>query len=267
MDPEEVAQMKKLMTRDGAVTGVQSGSGDDLVLLHSLLCDRTSFDAVLPVLAARYRVTVINLPGFHGSRSVEANINSYVDAIAKAIAEFGVDGNITLLGNGFGGTLALAFAAAKPTALSRLIVVDAAAAFPEVGRQAFVSMAAMVRDQGMSAIATVAARRVYHDSYIDKHPHVIEERRAILFGIEPNSFLAACEILANVDLLPELPSIRTPTLVVYGSHDQATPPDLNRAIVRSVPNAQIREIDDCGHCPPLEKPKEFLSALQGFLAI
>jgi 3-oxoadipate enol-lactonase len=258
--------MKNLATRDGAVTAVQSGSGEDIVLLHSLLCDRTSFDAVLPVLAARYRVTSINLPGFHGSRTVAANIKSYVDAIAKAIDEFGVGESMTLMGNGFGGTLALALAAAKPTAVSKLVVVDAAAAFPEAGRQAFVSMAALVRDQGMSAIATVAARRVYHDSYIDKHPHVIEERRAVLLGIEPNSFLAACEILASIDLLPELPSIRTPTLVVYGSHDQATPPDLIRAIVRAVPNAQMREIDDCGHCPPLEKPKEFLSALQGFVA-
>jgi 3-oxoadipate enol-lactonase len=258
--------MKNLATRDGAVTAVQSGSGEDIVLLHSLLCDRTSFDAVLPVLAARYRVTSINLPGFHGSRTVAANIKSYVDAIAKAIDEFGVGESMTLMGNGFGGTLALALAAAKPTAVSKLVVVDAAAAFPEAGRQAFVSMAALVRDQGMSAIATVAARRVYHDSYIDKHPHVIEERRAVLLGIEPNSFLAACEILASIDLLPELPSIRTPTLVVYGSHDQATPPDLIRAIVRAVPNAQMREVDDCGHCPPLEKPKEFLSALQGFVA-
>jgi 3-oxoadipate enol-lactonase len=258
--------MKNLATRDGAVTAVQSGSGEDIVLLHSLLCDRTSFDAVLPVLAARYRVTSINLPGFHGSRTVAANIKSYVDAIAKAIDEFGVGESMTLMGNGFGGTLALALAAAKPTAVSKLVVVDAAAAFPEAGRQAFVSMAALVRDQGMSAIATVAARRVYHDSYIDKHPHVIEERRAVLLGIEPNSFLEACEILASIDLLPELPSIRTPTLVVYGSHDQATPPDLIRAIVRAVPNAQMREIDDCGHCPPLEKPKEFLSALQGFVA-
>jgi 3-oxoadipate enol-lactonase len=258
--------MKNLTTRDGAVTAAQSGSGEEIIVLHSLLCDRTSFDAVLPALAARHRVTLINLPGFHGSRTVDANIKSYVEAIAKAIDEFGVDKNMTMMGNGFGGTLALAYAVAKPTAVSKLVVADAAAAFSDAGRQAFVSMAALVRDQGMSAIATVAARRVYHDSYIEKHPHVIEERRAVLLGIEPNSFLGACEILANIDLLPELPSIRTPTLVVYGSHDQATPPDLIRAIVRVVPNAQIREIHDCGHCPPLEKPQEFLAALQGFVA-
>src|SRR6185437_9545480 len=111
--------------------------------------------------------------------------------------------------------------------------------------------------QGMAAIATVAARRVYHDSYIEKHPHVIEERRAVLLGIEPNSFLAACEILASIDLLPELPSIKTPTLVVFGSHDQATPPDLIRAIVRAVPNAQIREITIAVTALPWRSPKRF----------
>ena len=226
--------MKNLATRDGAVTAVQSGSGEDIVLLHSLLCDRTSFDAVLPVLAARYRVTSINLPGFHGSRTVAANIKSYVDAIAKAIDEFGVGESMTLMGNGFGGTLALALAAAKPTAVSKLVVVDAAAAFPEAGRQAFVSMAALVRDQGMSAIATVAARRVYHDSYIDKHPHVIEERRAVLLGIEPNSFLAACEILASIDLLPELPSIRTPTRRRTGAPRLTGVPPIRTAPVSGV---------------------------------
>ena len=40
----------------------------DLVVLHSLLADRHAFDPVLPALAAKHRVTLINLPGFHGSQ-------------------------------------------------------------------------------------------------------------------------------------------------------------------------------------------------------
>jgi pimeloyl-ACP methyl ester carboxylesterase len=257
--------MKALTTRDGAMTAVQVGSGSDLVVLHSLLCDRSAFDAVVPALAAKHRVTLINLPGFHGSRPVDGSVAAYVGAIAGAIEEFGVGQDMTLLGNGFGGTLALALALEKPRALSRLVIVDAAAGFPDAGRKAFVAMAATVRDHGMSAVATVAARRVYHDSYIERYPDVVDERRAVLLGIEPGSFLAACGILARCDILPDLHAIATPTLVIYGSLDQATPPDLNRAIARAIPGAQIREIEDCGHCPPLEKPAEFLSALQGFV--
>jgi pimeloyl-ACP methyl ester carboxylesterase len=259
--------MRELTTRNATVTGFQSGSGDDMVIFHSLLSDSAAFDAVLPRLAARHRVTLVNLPGFHRSRPVAATIGAYVDAVAGAIDEWGVTRNMTLLGNGFGGTLAIEFAAIRPALLSKLIIVDAAAAFPDTGRQAFVTMADTVRTHGMAAIATVAARRVYHDSYIDQHPHVVEERRSVLLGVEPTAFLAACQILASCDLVPRLAGIRTPTLVIFGAKDQATPPALNHIISQHIPDAREHVIEDCGHCPPLENPEMFLSALRGFVAI
>jgi len=259
--------MRDLVTRDSAVTAVQSGTGDDIVILHSLLSDRAAFNAVLPSLAARHRVTLLNLPGFHGSRTVAPTVEAYVDAIGGAIEEWGIARNMTLMGNGFGCTLAIALAAMKPALPSRLVVVDAAAAFPDAGRQAFVAMAGMVRAEGMAAIATVAARRVYHDAYIEKHPHVVGERRDVLLGIRPDAFLAACEILASCDLVPLLAGIGKPTLVVYGAKDQATPPELNRVIASQVPDAREHVIEDCGHCPPLEDPEVFLSALRGFIAL
>jgi pimeloyl-ACP methyl ester carboxylesterase len=258
--------MRDLITGDSTITAVQTGAGDDVVILHSLLSDRTAFAAVVPQLAERNRVTLINLPGFHGSQPVASTVEAYVDAIDHAIREWGLDNNMTLLGNGFGGTLAIAFAAMKPAQLSRLVLVDAAAMFPEAGRKAFVAMAGMVRADGMAAIATVAARRVYHDDYIEKHPHVINERRAVLLGVQPDAFLAACQILASCDLVPLLPGIEKPTLVIYGEKDQATPPELNRIIANKIPGAREHVIENCGHCPPLEHPEAFLSALRGFVA-
>ena len=259
--------MQQLTTRDGSLTAVQSGSGDDLVILHSLLSDRTAFASVLPDLCARHRVTLINLPGFHRSRPVAATIEAYVDRIAGAIGEWDIARNMTLLGNGFGGTLALAIAAKEPALLAKLVIVDAAAAFPAQGRQAFVAMADMVRTEGMAAIATIAARRVYHDGYIERQPQVIEERRAVLLGVEPDAFLAACHLLATCDLVPLLEAIKAPTLVIYGDKDQATPPELNRVNAKRIPGTHLSVIEDCGHCPPLENPDAFLSALRGFVSL
>jgi pimeloyl-ACP methyl ester carboxylesterase len=257
--------MEQLTAADGTITGARAGTGEDIVILHSLLCDRMAFDAVLPRLSKRHRVTLINLPGFHGSRSVAATVEAYTDFIARAFQEFQIASGAVLMGNGFGGTLALAFAHAFPATVSKLIIADSAAAFPSAGQQAFLTMARMVQSGGMGAIASVAARRVYHDSYIDQHPEVIDERRAALLEVEPEAFLAACEILATCDLAPLLASISKPTLVVYGSQDQATPPQLNNIIARSMPNARAIEIENCGHCPPLEMPERFLSVLQGFI--
>ncbi len=113
------------------------------------------------------------------------------------------------MGNGFGGTLALAFAHQNPEALSRLILVDAAAGFPEAGKAAFRTMAKMVAADGMGAIATVAAKRVYHDRYVVDHPHVIDERRAVLLAVEPEAFRQACEVLVACDLVPALGEVQS----------------------------------------------------------
>ena len=113
------------------------GQGRDLVVLHSLLADRHAFDPVLPALAAKHRVTLINLPGFHGSQpTMLALMDAYVAAIEDGFQEFGIANDAILIGNGFGGTVALAFALAHPERISKLLLSDAAACFPPEGRKA-----------------------------------------------------------------------------------------------------------------------------------
>jgi 3-oxoadipate enol-lactonase len=254
--------MKHLTAADGELTAVQEGEGPDLVVLHSLLTDRRAFDAVLPRLAQTHRVTLFNLPGFHGSKPVEARLDAYVSRIREGFDTFGIKPGATLLGNGFGGTLALAFALGHGERLGRLVICDAAAGFPEAGKQAFRVMAAKVAEAGLGAIAEIAANRVFHSAYLAKHPNAIEERKAALLAIDPSAFEAACRILVDADLLPRLANVKVPTLVICGELDQATPPALNRAIVEAVPGARYVELPGCGHCPPLEQPDAFLNALR-----
>jgi len=106
-------QLQKLSAGRGALTAVRTGEGRDLVLLHSLLADRFAFDPVLPKLAAKHRVTLFNLPGFHGSQpAMLALMDAYVAVIEDGFDEFGIAKDAVLIGNGFGGTVALAFALA-----------------------------------------------------------------------------------------------------------------------------------------------------------
>ena len=253
--------MKHLAAAEGDLTAVQEGEGPDLVILHSLLTDRTAFDPVLPRLSKTHRVTLFNLPGFHGSKPVDARLDAYVARIREGFDAFGIKAGATLLGNGFGGTLALAFALAHGDRLGRLVVCDAAAGFPDAGKQAFRVMAEKVAAGGLGAIAEIAANRVFHAAYLAKHPGVIEERKAALMAIDPAAFQAACGILVEADLLPSLAGLKVPTLVICGELDQATPPALNRAIASAVPGARYVELPGCGHCPPLEQPDAFLAAL------
>ena len=261
-------QFEPLSAGHGALTAVRAGQGRDLVILHSLLADRTAFDPVLPALTAKFRVTLINLPGFHGSQPLPlALMDGYIAAIEDGFEEFGIGNDSVLIGNGFGGTVALAFALAHPERIAKLVLSDAAACFPPQGREAFAVMAQKVAEAGLGAVAEIAAKRVHSPAYLQAHPEAIEQRKQVLLGIDPKAFQAACKILQETDLTPLLHRLRVPTLVVCGEVDQATPPALNKQIVEKVAGAKYVELPGCGHCPPLEQPAQFLAAIKDFVGL
>jgi 3-oxoadipate enol-lactonase len=265
---EATMQFEQLSAGRGTLTAVRTGEGRDLVVLHSLLADRHAFDPVLPALAAKHRVTLFNLPGFHGSApAMLALIDAYVAVIEDGFDEFGIANDAILMGNGFGGTVALAFALAHPERISKLMLSDAAAGFPPEGRQAFATMAEKVADGGLGSIAEIAAKRVFSPAYLAAHPEKIEERKKVLLEIDPKAFQAACRILQETDLVPLLHRLSVPTLVVCGEFDQATPPALNKQIVEKVAGARYVQLPGCGHCPPLEQPEQFLAAIKDFVGL
>jgi 3-oxoadipate enol-lactonase len=264
---EQGVRTEQLTAGHGQLTAVRAGEGRDLVILHSLLADRHAFDAVLPQLAGKFRVTLFNLPGFHGSQPVVPLLDAYVARIEDGFEELGIRHDAVLLGNGFGGTVALAFALAHFTRIAKLVLVDAAAEFPEDGKQAFRVMADKVAQGGLGAIADIAAGRVFSAEHLAGHPSLVAERREVLLGIDPTAFQAACQVLIEADLATRLPSVKVPTLVVCGERDQATPPALNRLIADKVPGARYVELPGCGHCPPLEQPQAFLGAVRDFIGL
>lgn len=253
--------MEQLASANGRITAFRAGAGPDLIVLHSLLTDYAAFAHIAPALAARRRLTLVNLPGFHGSAPIDGTATAYVRWLHETFEAFQVGPGAALLGNGFGGTVALAFSLDNPGRAGRLVLCDVAAGFPEDGRQAFRVMAKKVAEGGMASIAEIAARRVYHDAYIAAHPHAVAERRDVLARVDPAAFQAACQLLVAVDLLPRCGGLKLATHVIYGELDAATPPALNRAIAEQIPGATIRMIPGCGHCPPLEAPQAFLEAV------
>jgi 3-oxoadipate enol-lactonase len=257
--------MALIEVEGGLVEVASQGTGPDLVLLHSLLIDRSAFARVVPALAERRRVHLVALPGFDGSTPAGPCVEDYADRIAAALRKLGLGPGSAVLGNGFGGFIALAVAARHGRLFDRLILVDSAAGFPPAGKAAFAQMAERVAAGGMSAVAEIAARRIFHDAYLAAHPEAVAERRAVLARFDANAFIAACRALEQVDLRPLLASIVHPTLVMVGELDAATPVDLARALADGIKGARFLMLSGCGHCPPLEQPEAFLAAVNSFL--
>lgn len=240
----------------------QQGRGPDLLLIHSLLTERTVFDLVLPKLAGKYRVTRINLPGF-GKTSAEIlhSVADHAHWVTKAMDEVKLPRDTTVFGNGFGAFVALELAIRHGKRFGRLVVADTLSAFPELARAAFRGMADRVSADGMAVILDTAIGRMFPPEFADQHPDVVAARKAALAKVDPQCFARACLALASLDLTSQVGKIANPTLVLCGALDQTTPPALAKALAEKIPGARYEEIPGSGHCPMLEQPEALLRIL------
>src|SRR5450432_3958877 len=223
---------------NGTVNAAQFGKGPPLFLLHSLLSDRASFDAVIPVLSQSFRVIVPELPGFGQSSAVSGDLAAVADRMAEAVKDAAGGDDTIVLGNGYGGFVALQMAIRHPDLATRLILADCGAAFSESGREAFRNMAAASKAKGLQAITDVAMRRLFAPEFQQAHPDLMRDRREAFLKTDPEVFRAACEALATLDLRPELSKVKVPTLVMVGEQDEATPPPMSRELAAGLPDAQ-----------------------------
>ncbi|MDB5897220.1 MAG: hypothetical protein JWP41_822, partial [Ramlibacter sp.] len=100
------------------------GAGAPIVLFHSLLADRSSFDRITEPLARTHRVVALDLPGFGASQAVGSQLEAIADHIASALGKLDLGGRPILLGNGYGGFVALVTAIRHPALAARLVLAD-----------------------------------------------------------------------------------------------------------------------------------------------
>jgi pimeloyl-ACP methyl ester carboxylesterase len=244
----------------------QHGAGSNLLLIHSLLTELTVFDAVLPALAAKHRVTRINLPGFGASAPLElVSVADHAAHVARVMDALELPNHTAVFGNGFGAFVALEFAIRHGKSFGKLIVADTLAAFPEPARAPFRVMAEKVSSGGMKAVLDTAVGRMFPPEFAQAHPEIIAARKAALAAVDAQCFARACVALASLDLRDSAATIKNPTLVMCGVLDQTTPPRLARELAASIPGARYEEIPGSGHCPMLEQPSALVQKIERFL--
>ncbi len=258
-------EMADRLFADGTINMAVTGSGQPLFLFHSLLSDRASFDAIAPQLAKSFRVFVPELPGFGQSQTVEGGLIAVADRMAQAVVEACGGKKPIVLGNGYGGFVALQMAIRHLSLVERLILADCGAAFSEPGRQAFRNMDA-ASSKGLSAILDVAMRRLFALEFQDKHPQLMADRREAFLATDPAVFSQACKALSELDLRPNLASVKIPALVLVGEQDEATPPPMSHELAAGLPDARLKILQGCAHVPQLQAPEMFLAAISDFIA-
>ena len=255
--------MRRLVATSRGTMSIESiGDGPDLVLLHSLLTDKDAFDPIIPLLSER-RITKVGLPGFDGSTRCEANIDAFADSVGALLeAERFEPGTTTLVGNGFGGFVALGAAIRHGDLFDGLALIGCGTGFSPEAAKVFDTMSSKVAEGGMASIVDIALGRIFTAAYLADHPGEADERRQVLLRTDPESFVIAARALQSVDYSAEVASVQNPTLIVVGSEDQATPPAMGEDLARRMPAATFRVLPGLAHAPQLQDPAALVEALR-----
>ncbi len=241
------------------------GAGKSVVLLHSLLADSGSFDTFATDLSSDRRVLTVDLPGYRGTPRSAAAIPEVALGVAEALHDAGVGSDFDLVGNGYGGFIALSLAQQLPSRVDHLVLLGSAASFPAEGKAAVRTMKEVVEAGGMPAVLDIALQRLFPPDFRQQKPEVVAICAERLLAMDSVAFASMCSNLINVDLRGGLDQVNSKTLVVVGLEDRATPMALARELAQGIAGARLHKLPGCGHAPHIQMPQLATSLLRGFL--
>ena len=245
----------------------EAGSGPAVVLLHAGVGDRRMWaEHLQPLADAGYRAIAFDLPGFGDAEIVPGPQAPWADVVL-AMNELGLD-RAALVGNSFGGGVALRIAALAPGRVPALALVSAPAPglvpSPELEAVWEVEEAALDRGDVDAAVQAVVDTWTLPDAPPELREQIAAmQRRAIELQTDVEATEAPDPLEDDPDALA---SIETPTLVVTGAHDMPDFIEGADQMAAALPNARYALIEDAGHLAPLETPDEFRELLLGFLS-
>jgi 3-oxoadipate enol-lactonase len=223
-----------------------------VVLLHSALGDSRLWRRQIAALEPEHDVVAPDLPG-SGTEPLPAEPFSLVDVVAAHLPA-------AVVGNSFGGAVALRTALAYPDRVSRLVLVDAglpAWDYTEEMREYWAR-----EEAAFDAGDLDGATEVNLEFWVkpEHHDEVRPQQRRSL------------ELQAERDpelIWPELAPLNTltmPVLVVVGEDDKPDFKAIAQHLAEEIPGAELAVVPEAGHLVGLDRPDELNRLLLDFLA-
>lgn len=249
----------------------EAGSGPPLVLVHGSWDDRHVWDLVNEYMAQRFHVVSYDRRG-HGDRRDQSQSGTRrddEDDLAGVIG--GLDlAPANVVGNSFGGSIALGLAARRPELFGSLCVHEPPLLTLAAGGGALAEL-----DQAVRAVLELIDQREYEAAARDFVESVAlgpgawqmlsPQERATMAAHAP-TFAGEQRDAAWADIdLVSLEALDIPVLLTQG--DQS-PPFFSTVVARlsaSIDRAEVRTLPGVGHVPHMTHPREYAEVITGFV--
>jgi len=226
-----------------------------VVLANSLGATWQMWDPQLAALTRTNRVVRFDHRG-HGASPTPPGPYAIADMGADVIAlldRLAIE-RMSFVGLSLGGMVGIWLAAHHPGRVDSVVLI-CTSALPGAA-ESWRTRAALVRDQGVAAVADAVVARWFTPGFAEREPELVSRMVAMVSATPADGYAACCGALEGLDLRAECGRIGVPTLVVAAAEDPAMPPrEHGRVISGLIHGSRYVELSPAAHLANVEQPE------------
>ena len=243
------------------------GQGRAVVLLHGFLGAIPVWKFIVPELAKRYKVVLIDLPG-HGKSDSFGYIHKMdvMGEAVKAVLNYLNLRKYVLMGHSMGGYVSLAFAEKYMDNLRGLVLLHSTAHADSEEKKSDRSKAIKIAKRNKERYVNESMKKLFFKTTIKQHPELLEKAKQIAENTSTQGIVAALEgmkIRKNTEVV--LQFCTCPVLFIAGLHDKIIPLEQHQHQFLLPAQNKTVLLEHSAHMGFYEEPQALLDGLLPFL--
>jgi len=251
---------------------LEAGDGPAVVLIHGSGPGVTAYAnwrLVLPALAERYRVIAPDMAGFGFSERPEKadyGVDLWTEQVVGLLDALEID-RAAVVGNSFGGAIALRLAARHPDRVAKLVLMGSMGIGFPITEGLDRVWGYEPSFENMRAVLDVFA---YNRALVPDELAEVRYRASMQPGFQesyaamfPEPRQRWVEAMRTPD--DEIRALRHPTLIVHGREDQVIPVRNSLRLMELLENGDLHVFSHCGHWVQIERSADFNRLVGDFL--